>query len=297
MWWKNPFIKLHFLVFLWGFTSIIGKLITLEALNLVFYRLFFAALVLFAYLLWRKDKFKLTGEQFVRNFLLGAMLALHWVLFFYAIKVSNVSVAISTLSTGALFTALLEPLLLKKKFQWYELFFASIIIVCMSLIFKVETNYSIGIISGIGCSFLSALFSVLNANTYKVMQVRKAVFYQLSTGAFFTMVLIILIFGDFVTFPISTIDAFWLILLGALFTAYPMIESFKLMKHISPFTLLISVNLETVYAIVLAYVIWGQEEQMSLTFYVCTLIMLLSIIGEGAIKSRKTRLQTISKNC
>ncbi|MBV7441118.1 DMT family transporter [Weeksellaceae bacterium TAE3-ERU29] len=281
--------RLHFLVLLWGFTGVLGKLITISALPLVFFRILFAFIGVGLFLYLKKVPLKETRKNILKLLGIGSVIGLHWVLFFWAIKISNVSVALSTLSTGALFTAFLEPLFFKRRINITEIIPATIVIICLYFIFNASPNYILGIIMGISCSFLSALFSVLNAKVHKEFIPSKMIFYELMGGIIF--VFLVLLFSGNTTelTNVTTIDFFWIGVLGFGLTAFPMVESTRLLKYLSPFSMLLAINLEPVYGIILAYFIFGKSEQMTPTFYIASLIMLLVIASYELIKAIKKK--------
>lgn len=266
----------------------LGKLITTEAIPLVWFRLLIASIVLFLILKFSKIDLNLKRKDLGLLLGIGAIIGLHWLAFFGAIKVSNVAVALSTLSTGALFSAFLEPIFFKRKINPSEIVLAIVVSLCILLIYNAKPDYWLGIVLGMICSFLSALFSVCNGKIHERFPSQKIMFYEMIGG--WLVVCIFMIFsGDFsgVT-QISWQDFGLLLLLGSLFTAYPMIESVSLMKYFSPFTLLLNVNLEPVYGIILAWLIFGESEEMNFTFYIATFIMVLAIVVNVWLKTKKS---------
>ena len=119
----KSYLHLHLIVFIWGFTAILGRLITLDALPLVWFRMFFAVLFIFGYIKIKKITLTESPKVILRFLIAGLIIALHWFTFFKAIKVSNVSITLACLSTGAFFTSLIEPIFFGKKIIWYEIFF------------------------------------------------------------------------------------------------------------------------------------------------------------------------------
>ncbi|HLV23214.1 MAG TPA: EamA family transporter [Moheibacter sp.] len=291
----SPQLRLQFIVLLWGFTGVLGKLITIEAVPLVWFRVLVASIVLFTILKIKKINFKLSPRDLLMLLGIGMVIGLHWMAFFGAIKVSNVAVALSTLSTGALFSAFLEPLFFKRKINLSEIILAVIVSACILLIYNASPEYWLGIVLGVICSFLSALFSVMNGKIHSKFPPQKIMFYEM-IGGWFIVCLFLPFFGGFISLTeISWWDLGLLILLGGLFTAYPMMESVNLMKYVSPFTLLLNVNLEPVYGIILAYFIFGESEKMTPLFYIATGIMVLAIVVNALQKARiakKTKFLT-----
>ena len=160
---KLALFRLHLIVFLWGFTAILGKMITANAQILVFYRMLFAAVCLFIFIrVFKKESIKISKKLFFQLSAIGFAMALHWLCFFYSIKVSNVSIALSCLSLSTLFAAILEPLVFKRKVDISEIVMGTVIVSCILLIFKTEFQYKEGIFFGILCAVFGTIFSVFN---------------------------------------------------------------------------------------------------------------------------------------
>ena len=287
---KSSLFRLHFIVFLWGFTAILGKLISTDAYKLVFFRMLFAALFLYIFQRFiMKQSLKVSKKIFLQLIGIGFLMALHWLLFFYSIKVSNVSIALSCLSLSTLFAALIEPLIFKRKIDRVEIIIGIIIVACISFIFQAEMIYKEGIIAGIGCALFGTIFSVFNGKIYGKTSSTNIIFYEIF-GGWAIISLFFLFSGQIFTFhEISWKDLSLILLLASIFTAYPMFESIKLMKYISPFTLILTVNLEPVYGIILAFFIFGASEHMSPIFYIASAVMILSIVVNGLIKSKRKK--------
>ena len=288
---KNSYLlRLHFIVFLWGFTAILGKLILAEAQVLVFYRMLFAAIFLYLYIrLIKKESIKVSKNLLLKLVGIGSVMAFHWLFFFQSIKVSNVSIALSCLSLSTLFASFIEPLVYRRKPDWVEVIIGLIIVVCISLIFNAELKYKEGILYGILCAFFGTIFSVFNGKMFGKTSSGNIIFYEIA-GGWLIISLFFLFTGQiFSVSEISYTDIALVILLASVFTAYPMFESVKLMKFISPFTLILTVNLEPVYGIILAFFIFGASEHMSPVFYGASFVMIASIVVNGIIKSRRKK--------
>ncbi|MBD8084065.1 DMT family transporter [Chryseobacterium caseinilyticum] len=287
---QQALFRLHFIVFLWGFTAILGKLITSSAPVLVFYRMLFAALFLYLYLrIFKKESIKISKKLFFQLAGIGFAMALHWYCFFYSIKVSNVSIALSCLSLSTLFASIMEPIIFKRKIDLTEVIMGTVIVACILLIFKTEFQYKEGIFYGILCAVFGTIFSVFNGKMFGKTSSGNIIFYEIFSGWFILMI-IYLVTGQFFTLnEINLRDIALIVLLASGFTAFPMLESVKLMKYISPFTLILTVNLEPVYGIILAFFIFGESEHMSSVFYVASLVMILAIVVNGFIKAKKQK--------
>lgn len=280
--------RLHFIIFLWGFTAILGKIITLEASALVWYRMLLTSSILLVFVFFfQKETIKIPKKLFFKLLGVGFLMALHWLFFFQSIKVSNVSIALSCISTTTLFTAITEPIVYKRRLDWLEIIIGIVIVLGMILIFKTEIQYKEGIFYGILCALLASIFSVFNGKLHGSTTSGNIIFYEIF-GGFLVLSGYFVLTGELLNFTqISWVDFWWALLLAGLFTAYPMFESIRLMKHISPFTLVLAVNLEPIYGVVFAYLIFGESEHMSPIFYMASAVMLAAIFLNGFIKSRR----------
>ena len=185
------YLHLHLIVFIWGFTAILGKLISIDAIPLVWFRMLLASFFIAAYFLIKKKSFELDKKSLFKFLLSGILIALHWITFFKAIKVSNVSVALVTMSTGAFFTSFIEPFFFKRKVKGIEIFLGLMVVVGLYIIFSFESQYTLGIIYALISSFLAALFSVLNGLFVKTHKASVISFYQLFFGAFFITIFLL----------------------------------------------------------------------------------------------------------
>ncbi|MCW1147576.1 DMT family transporter [Flavobacterium lacisediminis] len=284
----KSYLHLHVIVFIWGFTAILGKLISLEALDLVWYRMLFASVIMTFVVLFNKEKIKVPFNVLIGFIVSGIIIAAHWLTFYQAIKVSNVSITLACLSTGAFFASILEPIFYKRRVIWYELLFGIIVVVGLGIIFNVETKYKTGIYLAVTSAFLSALFSVINGKYAKEYDPNVISLYELSSGVFFLSIYLFFA-GSFTPafFSLSVNDLIWLFLLSSICTAYAFSASVKVMKFLSPFTVMLTINLEPIYGIILALLIFKDGEEMSPLFYVGALIILATVIANGIVKSYK----------
>lgn len=290
------YLHLHFIVFIWGFTAVLGALISIESVPLVWYRMLLAVVMIVVYMRIKKIPFQFTGmnrlprKRLLSICLAGGVIALHWITFFGAIKVSNVSVTLAMMSTGAFFTALLEPLFTPKKLVWYELVFGAVIIGALYYIFQVETEYVLGMVLGLTSAFLSATFSIMNVTFAKEHPPSMISFYELLSGVVLLSFFFLLPQFEFVTpQELSSDDWLWLGILASVCTAYAFIASVKVMKYLSAYTVMLTTNLEPVYGILLAFLILGDAEQMTPQFYIGAIVILCVIVLNGVIKTRLQR--------
>ena len=283
---KN-YLLLHVIVFIWGFTAILGALISIDSIPLVWYRMSLATVFLLIYILLTKKPIRSDVKSIFMFLFTGVIIAFHWIFFFEAIKVSNVSVAVVTLSTGAFFTSLIEPIFFRRRIKGVEIFLGLFVIIGLYIIFNFEKAYRLGIIYGLIASFLSSLFAVLNGLFIKKHEAEKISIYQLFFGALFITVYLALK-NDFSIsfFMLEKSDWGYLLLLSTFCTAYAFMASVKIMKFISPFTVMLTVNLEPIYAIVFALFIFGDKEKMNTEFYLGTFIVLFVVLLNGMIKNK-----------
>ncbi|HEY1038793.1 MAG TPA: DMT family transporter [Bacteroidia bacterium] len=280
-------LLLHLIVFIWGWSPIFGKQISVEALQLVWFRMGITIIAIALYNVYIRQKIQLTGKQFALLFGTGAVIAFHWFCFYHAIKVSNVSVTLAAFATGTLFTSITEPIFYKRKILWYEMLFGLIIILAIAMIFQVETRYTLGIIFGVLAAATSSLFTVWNGLFVREIPSPVITLVELG-GGFICLSLYLLFSGDFAPsfFQLPANDWWFLLLFSIVGTAFPFLASTNLLKKLSPFTITLTVNLETVYGIIFAYFIWRQSEQMTVEFYIATIIILLVIVLNAVLKTR-----------
>lgn len=280
-------LLLHLIVFIWGFTGILGKLITLPALDLVWIRMIIAVVFIAAYAKYKKQSFALSTAKVIRYGIVGSIICLHWIFFYQSIKIANISVAVVCLSSATFFTAILDPIINKTKLILYELLLGIAVIIALYVIFDFENKYFAGLVTGIASAFFSALFTVLNGRLTKQENSEILSVYELGGGwLLFTIYLIFT--GGFHEgfFDISALNWFYLLLLSTVCTAFAFVASVQVMKTISPFTVVLSINLEPVYSIILAFYIFGEEERMTTTFYTGTFLILLTIVVNAILKHR-----------
>ncbi|MGF1564794.1 MAG: DMT family transporter [Flavobacteriales bacterium] len=283
-------ILLHLIVLIFGFTGILGKLISIGAEPLVFWRCAIASAVLGAYMAARSRLRRYPLSVMLRWAGISGIAAAHWITFFAAIKVSNVSVALATLATSALFVSVTAPLVTKKKYDWRESVLGLLVIVGVSIILSVETRYINGIVLSLISAFLAGLFSTLNSIQIKTYDALNISFYELSAAAVLVAVYLAVTGGwsaDVVV--LSANDWLWIALLATVATAFAYVVSVDVMKELTPFTVALAINLEPVYSIILALLIFGDEEKMSPGFYWGALLILLALFADAVLKRRKRR--------
>ena len=283
----KDYITLHFLIFIWGFTAILGALISLEAIPLVWYRLTLTIPFLLLWYWFKRISIRIDTKAFFRFLFLGGVIALHWFSFFHAIKVSNVSVTLISLSTGAFFASILEPFFFKRRISYSEVVFGILIVVILYMMFRGDSFNIHGMLWGLMAAFTSALFSVINGLYVRTYKPEVITLYEFSFGAIIISILL-LYRGKFNLefFQLSTMDWVYLLILASICTAYAGLTSIKLMKFLSPYTIMLSINLEPVYGIILALLIFGEKEQMSTIFYIGAVLILTIVVLNSYLKMR-----------
>lgn len=292
---KN-YLHLHLIVFIWGFTAILGALISIDAVPLVWYRMLLAVLFIALYFFIRKKSFKVEKKALLKFAISGVIIAIHWITFFKAIKVSNVSVALVTMSTGAFFASLIEPFFFKRRIKLIEIVLGLLVIVGLYIIFNFETEYTLGIVYALISAFLSALFAVLNGLFIQKHDANTISFYQLLFGVLgVTVYLIITQQFSANFFELQITDWVYLFILSSVCTAYAFIASVYVMRYLTPYTVMLTINLEPIYAIVLALIIFGEKEQMNPEFYYGAFIVLFVVLLNGVLKNAVSIKKKISK--
>lgn len=284
----KSYLHLHLIVFIWGFTGALGELISVGSMAKVWYRMSIALVLVAIYIWYKKIPLKIS-----RNLLLiflgsGFIIALHWFTFFEAIEVSNVSVTLATLSTGAFFASILEPIFYKRKIIRYEVIFGLLVMLGLYIIYEVNGNFLYGIILALIAAFLSATFSIINGKFAGKYSSSYISLYQILGGVFLISLYLFLtgeMNADF--FVLSMSDWIYMLILGSICTAYTFVASIDVMKHLSPYTVMLTINLEPVYGIILAIILFPETEKMSTGFYIGAAIIILTILANGYFKLRK----------
>jgi len=282
---KNLLI-LHATVFVWGFTGILGALITVSAIHLVWYRVLIAFITLYIYFKVSKTDLKVSRQSFIRLFFTGAIVGLHWILFFQAIKISTVSVTLVCLSSITLFTAVLEPIINRKRISRLEIIIGLLIISGIYMIFKFENNYTLGIICGLASAFCASLFSIINSKQIKNRPAPVISFYEMLGASVWISIYLAISNGFNTSMILSTSDLFYLLLLGTVCTSLAYVAGVAVMKELTAFRVALVTNLEPIYGIILAFIFLGKKEQMTTGFYIGAFIILGSIFLYPAIKNR-----------
>ena len=281
-WWS-----LHAIVFIWGFTGILGKEITLSPIPLVFWRTLIAISGVLLVVIITKKKMMLPWRRVMQLALVGLLIAGHWIAFFTSIKQSNISTALTVLSTNAIFTSLVAPLILGGRWKISEIILGSVGTLGLSLIFHFEGQYTMGILWSLLAAFLAAIFSSANARLVRNMEPITMTAYELIFANLWVLIYILLDPQVTVEWSmLSSRNIFLLGVLGWVATSLPFIISIEVMKKLSPFTCAIAINMEPVYSIILALLLYGADEYMSAGFYWGALLI-LSVVFFETIMSKK----------
>lgn len=292
---KN-YLHLHLLVFIAGFTAILGELITISAVPLVWYRMFIATIIMVGYISIAKIKIRIPLKSITKLSFAGIVIALHWITFFESIKVSNISITLSMFSSGAFFASLLEPLIYKRKIIWYEMLFGILIIIGVVIITNSEFKYLYGIVLGIISAFLSSTFAVLNGKFLEQHTATVISFYEFVSGVLFIS-LFMYFFGNGFSesfFILSFSDFGYLFILASVCTAYAFIAAVYVMRYISPYTVVLTYNLEPIYGIILALILFPEKEIMSSSFYIGASIIIGVVLFNGILKNIKRKKRIIN---
>ncbi|MCT4666065.1 MAG: DMT family transporter [Flavobacteriales bacterium] len=281
------FLLLHLTVLIWGFTGVLGKLISVGAIQTTAFRTGIAFLSLLLFQLYSKKRQFPETKKMIQYLGIGCLIGLHWYAFFESIEVSNVSIALTCLASASLFVSILDPLINKTSIKLYELILGIVVIIGISIIFSFESEFAWGIILGLITAFLGALFTIINGRLIARGDNSVTITLYEMLGAL-GVVIFFSFFRDGHSWqwdlPIN--DWVYLLILGTVCTAFAFMLGIYVMKEISPFTLTISVNLEPIYAIILALILFGEEEVMTKEFYFGGIIILGSIFANALIKSK-----------
>lgn len=286
---QRSYLDMHIAVFLFGFTAILGGLIQLPSLMLVWWRVLITAIAIFTYgdivnklkILPRSIIYKLLGN--------GGIVALHWLTFFGSVKLANVSVALVTFATTSFLSSLIEPLMTKQRVKGYEVILGIFIVPAMILIVGGLPKGMIGgFIVGLVSALLAVVFSVINKKNIQKAPPLSIMFLNMSGGWILLSVIVpfYLYFDTSAIFLPSTTDWIYLVILALVCTNLGYFLSVRALRHISAFTSNLIVNLETVYGILLAWLILNEDKQLTPSFYLGAILIIISVFSYPFIKNR-----------
>jgi len=278
-------LKLHFVVFLWGLTGPLGKLISLPSPELVFFRTLIAFVALLVIIRWRKVPFALRLSERLAIAGVGMIMGIHWLLFFLSIKISNVSVCMAGFATIAMWISILEPLLVKgRRFERFELVISLVAVLALWLIFRFQFDQWKGLVVSLACALFGALFSIINGRLVLKYHYLTISCHEMAGGC------LVCLLGAFVfewiqpdgvwlALPTSGSDIGWLLVLALACTVYAFSEYIELLNRMSVFTISLTNNLEPVYGIVIGAAVFHEHETMTPGFYAGTLLILASVFA------------------
>ncbi|HVF80695.1 MAG TPA: EamA family transporter [Flavisolibacter sp.] len=277
---KKALLQLHTAVFLWGFTGVLGRAITLHSTMLVWWRMLITAISLWVlYLILGKVR-KISPKAGLMISLIGTVLALHWVCFYASIKLANVTIALTCLSTTALIAALIEPLILRKKFDRIEIFLGLFAVAGILIIYNTHIQFSIGIVVGLLSSLLTVLVSVLNKKIIDNYEPEQITLYQL-TGGFIGLTVLLPLFQYLFPERLASPDLWdwiWLVILSWVCTILTFFLYIRALKKVSAFTMNLTLTLEPVYGIILAFAIYKENKEVSPWFYFGFALIAVAVI-------------------
>lgn len=295
------YLKLHFIVFLWGFTAILGMLISIPAVEMVFLRTLIATAGMGFVIYFTSGVFKLTGGDYIKIILTGFIVAAHWIAFFYSARIANVSVSLVGFATGSFWTAIIEPISNRKKISFLEISLGILVIAGLYIIFSFDFHYPLGLAFGIFSGLSGSIFSVINSKLVKRIPSLTITFYEMM-GATLAIALYFPLYKTFVssdgelhlnpTLP----DWFYLCVLALVCSVYAYTAVIELMKKLSTFFIQLTMTLEPIYGIVMAVIIFGDREKMNTQFYLGTAVIISAVLFYPLLKRRQAANRTTYKS-
>ena len=289
---RTDYFKLHFIVFLWGFSAILGKLVSIPPVEMIFYRSLLAAMGLGLVIIATRTTFRVTSKDLISLILIGCIVAVHWVAFFASARVANVSVSLVGFATNSLWAAILEPWFNRSRIKKFELILGLIVMLGLYVIFSFDFAYKFGLLLGVFAGFTAALFSVLNSKLVRTIPAYTISFYEM-VGAFIGLALFMMVnslaYGANLDLLPTAMDWVYIALLAGACSVYAYSTAVELMKRLSVFLIQLSLNLEPIYGIIMAVIIFGNDEKMSLKFYVGASIILAAVLLYPVLKRRHER--------
>lgn len=297
----SDYLQLHFIVLIWGFTAILGKLLQpLDSSAVVMFRTLLAVAGMGAILLIRKQTINVPAADRWRLLATGAVIALHWVTFFLAARIANVSVCLAGMATSSLWASVLEPILLRRRIRLVEVFLGVAVMSGLYLIFRFEFDKVAGLAMAVFSAMLSSLFTIINSRFTQRYDALVISFYEMagaSLGAIGMWLLVqaadpLKVNHTGLYIPQEPIQWLWLLILSLVCTVYAYSVGVRLLRKFSPYLAILTVNLEPVYGILLAVLIFGDAEHMTTGFYFGTLVILAAVLAYPFLNSRLTKAET-----
>ena len=287
------YLKLHIVVLLFGFTAILGKLITLPPVEMVFYRTLLAAIGMPTLLTLRRQPLRVGTKEGLIIFLTGFIVAAHWITFFLSARISNVSVSLVGFATASLWTALLDPIVSRQRIRALELTFGIAVIIGLYVIFAADFSYVEGLIMAIVSGLTCAIFSIINSKMVRRVGASQITLYEMA-GACIAIALYFPLYvseGNELQLMPSGSDWIGLLTLAWVCSVYAYSVAVEIMKRMPVFFVQLTMNMEPIYGILLAVLIFGSTEKMDFSFYTGTAIVLMSVLLYPAFKRRFTTTQ------
>ncbi len=287
----KDYIQLHFLVFLWGFTAVLGKLVSIPSVEMVFYRTLLAALGMAVLILVARGTFVVSKSDFIKIMITGLIVAIHWLTFFGSGRVSNPSTSLVGFATCSFWAALIEPIAKRKKIQVLEIGLGLVVIIGLYIIFSDDFQYPLGLFLGIISGLTAASFSVINSKLVVRVNAHTITFYEMASAC-----VIVLLFlpiyqnswadqGQLNLIP-SWSDWMYIAIMAWICSVYAYSVAINLSKKLSVFFIQLALNLEPVYGITLALIVFGENEVMGWNFYAGTIIIISAVALYPILKKR-----------
>lgn len=292
----KSYLHLHFLVLIWGFTAIVGLMVSVSPIALVFYRTLLAALGLAVVMLIKKKKFDVTGADLRRMFLVGCILSSHWILFFAAARVSTASVCLAGMATTSLWTSLIEPLVNRRPVKPLEVGLGILAFAGLYVVFRFEFDHALGLGLALASALLAAMFTVANSRLVQRVDAFTITFYEMVGASIFSLLFLMAAesqgwTNNMPVWPKSQ-DWIWILFLAWICTVYASTMATQLMKQFSAYLINLTINLEPVYGIALAFFYFGEKERMTEGFYMGTLLILLAVLLYPVLNGRTFQKRT-----
>jgi drug/metabolite transporter (DMT)-like permease len=287
----KDYFKLHFIVFLFGFTAILGKLVSIPAVEMVFYRTLLAAIGMAFLILVTRGTFKISNSDLIKILLTGVIVAIHWITFFASGRVSNPSTSLVGFATCSFWAAFIEPIAKRKKIHSLEVGLGLVVLVGLVLIFSFDFNYAFGLFLGIISGLTAALFSVMNSKLAARVSAYTITFYEM-VGACLTVALFFPIYQSYFAedkqlhLAPAPMDWVYIGIMSIACSVYAYSVMIDLSKKLSVFFIQLALNLEPVYGIIIALLVFGQQEVMGWNFYVGTVIILSAVVLYPVLKKK-----------
>lgn len=278
----RSYLHLHFLVLIWGFTAIVGLMVSISPAALVLYRTLLAALGLGAIILFRQKSFATTSGDLIKMLAVGFVLSAHWMLFFASARVSTASVCLAGMATTSLWTSLLEPLVNKRRISPLEVGLGVLAFAGLYVVFRFEFDHALGLMLAVASAVLAATFTVANSRLVQRIDAYVITFYEMVGATLFSLLFLGIAEhydwnGGAPFLPVQG-DWVWILFLAFICTVYASTMATQLMKQFSAYLINLTINLEPVYGIALAFFIFGEKERMTQGFYMGTLLILLAVL-------------------